>query len=527
MKWRGVCVALAVISMLALTSIPISGIEATAPEETDIGIVPYETELDLNAGSSGYLTVIITNTLAYSNDTSLENNRAIYISVSSTNSNISATPNIKDFILGGQENQVITITVDAGKYTSTGTYTLTINLKVMSLDSSDSPIYVTHDIGLKISSALSAGSEFNKILGVWENPLPEPLNTPAATAIISFILWVLIGLAIVMIALPILVHILNSGNKKEEKVKLGIMKLLMIVVLIWAVSKSLRIYGASESMVDTFQTWFYVFYIILGAVIAWKLFIVFIEFSLRKIDTNLSISGNTSSDDLKPLLHLLGKLFITVFAIAMAMAAFGFNLTAIITSAGIVSLGITLGAQNVLNQFFSGLVLLITHPFKAGDLVHIGATSTATYKVSRVDIMNTVFENWANEETIIMPNNTVASSTIVNLTDENLMYRINVFMGIAYGEDINKARKIMLDIGMEHPEAILDGSVDKPYTRVVEFKDSSINLRLSLYIRDYNNYGIVEGELRQKVYEEFTKAGINIPFPQMDVHLDYKNTKKE
>ncbi len=526
MKWRGFFVALAVVSILALTFIPMNGIEATAPEETDVSIVSYADHLELNAGTSNYFTVIITNTLAYSSDASLDNDRAISVSISSGNGNVSATPNIKNFILGGQDYQEIIITVEAGKYASTGTYTLTINLEIMSLDSSDYPIYMTKDIGLKISSALSAGSEFNKILGVWENPLPEPFNSPAATAIISFVLWVLIGLIIVMIALPILVHILNNGNNKEEKVKLGIMKLLMTVVLIWAVSKSLRVYGASESMVDTFQTWFYVLYIILGAVIVWKLFIVFIEFSLRKIDANLNMNGNTSSDDLRPLLHLLGKLFIAVFAVAMAMAAFGFNLTAIITSAGIVSLGITLGAQNVLNQFFSGLVLLITHPFKAGDLVHIGTSST-TYKVSKVDIMNTVFKNWANEETIIMPNNTVASSTIINLTDENLTYKVNVFVGIAYGEDINKATNIMRDVGMKHPDAIIDGSTDKPYTRVVELQDSSINLRLSVYVKDYNRYGIVEGELRQQIYEEFIKAGINIPFPQMDVHLDYKNNEKE
>jgi small-conductance mechanosensitive channel len=265
------------------------------------------------------------------------------------------------------------------------------------------------------------------------------------------------------------------------------------------------------------EVWFNVFYIALGAVICWRMYLILIQYMISRLEKNRRI--DQKDVDIEPLLRLLGKLVIWILAVGLILAAWGFNLTAIITGAGIVSLGITLGAQNVLNQFFSGLVLLLTRPFKSGDLVKIGVTSSI-YKVVTVNLMNTVFDNWDNDETVIMPNNMVSSSAIVNLTGNGLIYKVTVFANIAYDDDIDLAKKLMENAANEHPSVIVNGSVSRPETRLTAFLDSSIEIRLTCYVYDFNDNGRIGGQLRETIFRAFKANGITVPFPQRDVHVN-------
>ena len=301
----------------------------------------------------------------------------------------------------------------------------------------------------------------------------------------------------------------NSSSERASK------KLLFLVVIVYIVGITLVVYGASNHTISDYNTWANVLYTLLGAIILWRMYERFISFTLNRIHKEMTDDDDTDDNgrsDLEPLFRLVGKIVICAVSVAFVLAGFGLDIGAILTSAGLVSLGITYGAQNVLNQFFNGVVLLMTRPFKSGDLIQIG-TGTKTYRVKSVTVMNTLFENWANEETIIMPNNVVASSTITNITGKDLTYKINVFMTVAYGEDIDAAKKIMLDIGMNHPDVIIDGTVDLPYVRVTEFQDSAsaIQLRLTVFIRDYNDYGKVGSQLSEQIYKEFVDKGISHP----------------
>jgi len=88
-----------------------------------------------------------------------------------------------------------------------------------------------------------------------------------------------------------------------------------------------------------------------------------------------------------------------------------------------------LGAQNSLNQFFSGMTLLITRPFREGDLVKM-KEHTAILRIKRIGLMNTTFHSWENEEVIVMPNSVVASSVITNMSSKNRAYRILILGGL-------------------------------------------------------------------------------------------------
>ncbi|MDR2698083.1 MAG: mechanosensitive ion channel [Candidatus Methanoplasma sp.] len=508
-----VILAIAVLLMLPMAT------SCSALAAEDVGLRTHEGSLKINAGSSDDFRIEVVNYLGYAaND--ITNYRMVSIEfVTEPDITISVSESDKDFVLKGQEYRLVTVTVSVDRYAAANTYNLGIFLRVSSLhDGSGEVSTVSVPVNLVVLSPLSSGDAYNKIMGAFDNPLPEPFNGPLATAVITFLLWMAVGLLAMIIIIPALLRIFVRNHKVEgDKLKSGIIKLVPLVLMLFAFDSSLRVFGAAEEIVDLVENWFNVFYIVLGAAIAWKIYLIFVQYTVAKLSKNRRV--DQKDVDIEPLLRLLGKLVISVVSVAVIMSTWGFSLTAIITGAGIASLGITLGAQNVLNQFFSGMVILLTRPFKSGDLVKIG-TGATIYKVSCVNIMNTVFENWDNKETVIMPNNTVSSSTIVNLTGDGLIYKITVFINIAYDNDVDLAKKLMEDAAKEHPNVITNGSVDLPSTRVTAFLDSCVEIRLTGYVYDFNDSGKIGGELREAIFKSFKKNGINIPFPQMDVHLD-------
>ncbi|MDR2865933.1 MAG: mechanosensitive ion channel [Methanomassiliicoccaceae archaeon] len=509
---------LVVLAVSMLCILPATASDSSV-SKNDVMLVSYGEQLQISAGSSDSFRIEIVNLLSYA-ENDISNYRMVSVEfVPLPEITISVDEADRDFVLEGQMHRSVRVTVDVDKYAAAAEYEIGIVLKVMALG--DGTVTETTDpvlVKLVVLSPLSSGDSFNRILGIFDNPLPDPFNTPLASAIITFFLWIIIGILIMLVLTPLIVRIVVRGNEEEGKsLKSGLRILIPLVLVLYAFDEGLRVYGAGEEMIGTVEMWFNMFYIILGAIISWKIYLAFVQYTISKISKNKRI--DQKDVDIEPLLRLLGKLVIAVMSVALIMSAWGFDLTAIITSAGIISLGITFGAQSVLSQFFSGMVLLMTRPFKSGDLVRIGDTKTI-YRVSCVNIMNTVFENWDNKETVIMPNNAVSSSTIVNLTGDGLIYKVTVFMNIAYDNNIDLAKELMENAAVDHPNVITNGSVDMPSTRVTAFLDSAIEIRLTGYVYDFNDSGRIGGELREAIFKSFKENGISVPFPQMDVHLD-------
>lgn len=523
MNHKGIAVIVCVLALLSLTLVPAGSVSASPAELDDILMYPETDEITLSAGSTEDFTLIITNKLIHGEE-NLTDDRGISLTFENANG-ISTSVSDYEHVMEAGSYQTVIVTITADKYASTGSYTLHAFLTIISLDPAEAgstEVTKVDVLTVNVTSYLSSGDSYNKIIGLFENPLPDPLNTPVVTSILSFIIYVLIGALLVSIALPVVTRVIFHNTKRENQSLNRSFRLSMyLIVILYATEQSLRVAGAGEEIVGTVDTWFSIFYVILGMIVAWRFFQVIIHSLLKKIDKNLGISPEEEgADDLEPLFLLVGKLLIWVVACAMILAALGFNMTAIITSAGIVSLGITLGAQNILSQFFSGISLLATRPFKKGDLIKVG-TDTTVLRVYKVGIMNTVFENWSNDEFITMPNNSVTAASIVNMTGDGLPYKISVDMSIAYGEDVDRAKELMMDIVMSHPRVITDGCMQLPYVRVVDLGPSDIDLRIWCFVDDFNDNGMIQAQLRENMYKKFIEENIKIPFPQMDVHLSY------
>ena len=504
---------LAVCMLIASPLLAVSS-EASSVECNGAMISVFDENIEVNAGSSTTFNIYIANNNTTDNiamnPLSGSSTETIYLSFDKTD--ISVDPGKADYIV---------VTVEAAKYAHEDQYPMEIRIVVMDL-TTGVPESCTIYISVGVESNYSSNDYYNKILGLFENPLPAPFNSLAATGLITFALWIIIALITSTLVLGFILRVFFKDNQEERKeIRQQVGKLFFLCFMIYGVINCLHVVGVSEYYVAVLVDISEILYIVTGAMITWRIYNSVIKYLLRSMGAKTDIIDDFIEgidESLLPLFRMIGKMVIAVITVASILAVLGFNLYAIIAGAGIAGLALSLGAQNTLNQFFSGLTLLVTRPFKAGDRIRLG-TDTNVLEVRRVGIMCSEFKNWANSETFTMPNSNVVNSTIINMTGKTTAYRIDLLFDIAYSSDIELVKKLLLEAANEHPNVVRDGSFDEPTTRLMSFKDASISMRLSVYVNDFENNGVIAGKLRESVFKKFKENGIEIPYPQFDLHI--------
>jgi potassium efflux system protein len=180
--------------------------------------------------------------------------------------------------------------------------------------------------------------------------------------------------------------------------------------------------------------------------------------------------------------------------------------------AAALSVGLGFGMQEVLSNFVCGLILLFERPVRVGDIVTVeGMTGTVT----RIRMRATTLINWDRQE-LVVPNKTLVTGTLMNWTLSAPINRLIIAVGVAYGSDTEKARQILLDVAADHP-LVLDEP--PPMATFEEFADSSLILRLRVYVPDLDNRWKTTSDLHTEIDKRFAAAGIEIAFPQQDLHL--------
>ncbi|MHC4176968.1 MAG: mechanosensitive ion channel domain-containing protein [Planctomycetota bacterium] len=180
--------------------------------------------------------------------------------------------------------------------------------------------------------------------------------------------------------------------------------------------------------------------------------------------------------------------------------------------AAALSVGLGFGLQEVVANFVCGLIILFERPLRVGDVVTVeGMTGTVT----KIQMRATTITNWDRQE-FVVPNKTLITSTLLNWTLSAPVNRVVIPVGVAYGSDTEKARQIMLDVAADHPVVLEDPA---PMATFEQFADSSLTLILRAYLPDLDNRLRTITELHTEIGKRFAAAGIEIAFPQQDLHL--------
>jgi small-conductance mechanosensitive channel len=377
---------------------------------------------------------------------------------------------------------------------------------------------------IKVVSQYDAAGMYNKFFGFIPNTLSAPLDSPWVPAIVSIIVTTLVVYLILIFAIPFIANKVSKKTTPEEKKAFGKQMLILVtpLTLLLAANQAMLILDVDSSYISTIAFISKILAIILITIILWRIYMFVVESTLRNIQK--ATQNPTIDTSLVPLFRMIGRIIFWVGGTSAILGAFGVNLQAILVSAGVISLGITLGAQNVLSQFFSGLVILTTRPFRAGDYLKI---NDKVYIVRRVNLMYTEFSNWAEDEIITMPNNVVSSATISNTSKGDKACKQYVFFTVAYGTDLTEASKVIIDAANKCDLVVIDEKHEAPTTRVTNFLSSGIEIRLSVYVPSFDDTGSVAGKLRQLVYEAFQENGIEIPYDRVQIDILSDRTVKD
>jgi potassium efflux system protein len=201
-----------------------------------------------------------------------------------------------------------------------------------------------------------------------------------------------------------------------------------------------------------------------------------------------------------------------ILAIYTGINILGINLSSLAFMAGALGIGIGFGLQNIVNNFVSGIILLFDPSIQVGDMVQIGDDWGA---VSRINIRTTVVQTFDNAS-LIIPNSEMLSNKVTNWSFQDPKVRRQVDVGVAYGSDIQLVRKILLQIAAEMPEVLADPA---PWVDFMDFGDSALIFRIRFWISSPDYWLTAPTEFRFRIDEEFKKHGIEIAFPQQDIHI--------
>jgi len=231
--------------------------------------------------------------------------------------------------------------------------------------------------------------------------------------------------------------------------------------------------------------------------------------SLRKSSQSKLVQSGMLS-----LLHNVAKVVLAAMAIYFVFLAWNIDVTAWLASAGIVGLALSFAAKDTLSNLFAGVSIVVDAPYKTGDYIILDSGERGI--VTDIGLRSTRILTRDDVE-ITVPNGIIGNSTIINEAGgPPAQHRIRIGVGVAYGSDLDHVIDTLQKVAEENVNIL---SNPEPRVRFRLFGDSSLNFELLGWIADPANGGRVRHELNCAVYRAFNEQGIQIPFPQRDLHV--------
>ena len=247
---------------------------------------------------------------------------------------------------------------------------------------------------------------------------------------------------------------------------------------------------------------------LIGAIVVWIIGSFIIKKLTNAFDRILEKQKTDAS--LRPFLKSIVSILLTVLLVISVLSMLGVAMTSFIAILGAAGLAVGLALSGTLQNFAGGVMILLFKPFEVGNFIDAqGHKGT----VKEIQIFNTILTDLDNK-TIIIPNGGLSTNSVVNYSTEPTR-RVDISVGIAYGEDVKKSRDILIALGETDKRVLKDPA---PFIGVTELGDSSVNLTFRVWVKSADYWGVYF-DMNENVYDAFNQGGVQIPFPQLDVHL--------
>jgi len=333
--------------------------------------------------------------------------------------------------------------------------------------------------------------------------------------IIAYIIFFIFGLFVIDRILLLLLR-LSSKTKTDldQEFINTIRKPLMICVILFGLIFVVDefSYNAQESQYSFFQ--------VLNKIIL-TLIIIIASNTVNVIFTNFT-RWYSNKDEYKfiqkqtlPLLDNSMKILIFSISLYLILISWSVDVTAVLASAGVIGIALGFAAKDTVSNLFSGIFIMVDSPYKEGDYIILD-NSQRGY-VQDIGIRSTRIMTRDDVE-IIIPNAVIANSKIVNECGGPYeKERLKIPIGVGYDSDIDKVRKILLDIAESSSNV---SNEPKPRVRFTSFGDSSLLFNLLIWIDHPEMRGRTIDEINCKIFKQFKVEKIDIPFPQRNIHIE-------
>ena len=218
-------------------------------------------------------------------------------------------------------------------------------------------------------------------------------------------------------------------------------------------------------------------------------------------------------EEFAPLLRKIVSMVIYIIALVQIFHHFGQDINSIVVSLGVGSLAVALAAKDTIANMIAGFTIMTDRPFRIGDRILLESGEKGD--VFDIGIRTTKILTFDNT-LIIVPNQQIVNDKVINLTYPDPRIRIKIEVGVAYGTDLDKAKKILVDICKTHPEVL---EQPEPASYFTNFGESSLDLMVVCRVAEWGDQWRVGEEIRMEIKKTFEREGIQIPFPQRDVHM--------
>jgi MscS family membrane protein len=251
--------------------------------------------------------------------------------------------------------------------------------------------------------------------------------------------------------------------------------------------------------------------ILIFANIAYRVADEFLAWYARRIEER---TATRIGLQILPLLRKVFTIFLVCASLIVVLRHFGYDALSLLTALGVGSLAIGLAAKDTLANMISGFTLMIDRPFRIGDRIQLASGKTGD--VVDIGLRSTRIKTVDNT-LLIIPNSELCNSTVLNMAFPDMKTQGRVPIGVAYGSDVEKVKKILQEIAIEHPDVLKDPAPDAFFLSLGE---SALNMLLVFWVNDYNTTLKVTDQINMQIVTAFAKNEIQIPYPTRKVLLE-------
>jgi small-conductance mechanosensitive channel len=207
------------------------------------------------------------------------------------------------------------------------------------------------------------------------------------------------------------------------------------------------------------------------------------------------------------------KYILWIAAIIISLQTLGIKLTLLLAGSAAILVGLGLGLQQIFQDIMSGITILFEGTLKVGDIVEIqddivGRVIEIGLRTSKIETRDNII--------MVVPNSKFVTDIVINWSHMEKRTRFHVNVGVAYGSDVEKVTRILLQCADKHEKI---SQTTKPFVRFKDFGDSSLDFQLYFWTTETFQVENIKSEIRYEINALFKEQGVQIPFPQRDVHI--------